>query len=269
MTILKENLWLWGQNAGSHHAASANQSWKLPGVNRMGPVEGAESLGIENICRVVMGGAPEPPFDSDSERMKNMRQVVWSAMGDAGSTRNDEESDLDEVLRQAAKFANVTGAVLDDFFVNPEFNDGKAARLAVDEVRVMRDRLHACPARPLDLWVVSYKRQLDWHVEEYLELFDVISYWNMKASDEFDEIEDDFGKIVAQTLGKRRMLGCYMWNYGAGKPLSFDEIQAQCELYSEIIERGDAEGIIFCSNCCADLGLDAVEWVREWIAGIR
>ena len=168
----------------------------------MGPVEGAEHLGIKNVCRVVMGGTPAPPFDAESELMKSMRQVVWSSMGDSGSKRNDNASDLDEVLRQAGKYPNVTGSILDDFFISPEHNQGRVARYSLDYIKEMRDRLHACEARPLDFWVVCYKRQLDWPMDEYLKLFDVITYWNMRAPAEFSEIDADFGKVVAKTPGK-------------------------------------------------------------------
>lgn len=32
-----------------------------------------------------------------------------------------------------------------------------------------------------------------------------------------------------------------------------------------MIKKGKSEGIIFCSNCCADIGGPAVEWLRGWI----
>ena len=263
MTKLRDRFWLWGQNAGSHHAAAGNKKWKLSGENRMEPVEGAEYLGINNMCRVVMCGKPETPFDPESEKMRKMNQVVWSAIGDTGSIRNNgNQSDLEEVLRQAKKFSNITGAVLDDFFISPAHNEGRVARHSYESIVDMREKLHS---RSLSLWLVWYKIQLDWPVEDYLKLFDVITYWNMKASGEFAEIEDDFGKVVDMTPGKRRMLGCYMWNYGDGKALTIAEIQNQCEKYYNWIKEGKAEGIIFCSNCCADLGLEAVEWVRNWI----
>jgi len=265
MTKLSDKFWLWGQDAGSHHRSAGNASWKLPGTNKMGPVEGAEYLGIKNVCRVVMGGTPVPPFDAESEMMKSMRQVVWSSMGDSGSKRNDNASDLDEVLRQAGKYQNVTGSILDDFFISPEHNQGRVARYSLDYIKEMRDRLHACEARPLDFWVVCYKRQLDWPMDEYLKLFDVITYWNMRAPAEFSEIDADFGKVVAKTPGKRRLSGCYIWNYGEGKPLSVAQLQAECEKYHSWIKAGHSDGIIFCSNCCADLGLEAVEWLRGWI----
>lgn len=261
MAKLKDNFWLWGQDAGSHHAAT-NNLWELPGVNRMGPVEGAEYLGIKNMCRVVMLGKPEPPFDAESEKLTSMKQVVWSAVGDSGSVRNNDESDLEEVLRQADKFPNITGAVLDDFFTNKERG---WARHSVESIKDMRDRLHSFSKRELALWVVWYKRQLDFEVDDYLNLFDVITYWNMLAPAEMSQIDDDIAKVIKRTPGKRRMAGCYMWNYGEHKALTIPEIQGQCEKYYNWIKKGDIEGIIFCSNCCADLGLEAVEWVRQWI----
>ncbi len=62
---LREKLWLWGQDTGTHHAYHKNE-WKLPGVNRMEPAESARYLGIVNCCRVVMTGKPLPPFDAES-----------------------------------------------------------------------------------------------------------------------------------------------------------------------------------------------------------
>lgn len=44
-----------------------------------------------------------------------MDRAVWSAVGDSGSARNNGETDIEEVIRQAEKFSNVKGAVLDDW----------------------------------------------------------------------------------------------------------------------------------------------------------
>jgi len=263
---MRDRFWLWGQNAGSHHAAAGNKVWKLPGVNRMEPAEGADYMGIRNVCRVAMGGKPEPPFDIESEKLKHMKKVVWSAVGDSGTVRNnDDHSDLDEVLRQAKKFPNVVGAILDDFFFLHSIN-GKIARLSLGYVQMMRNTLHNFPDRPLELWVVYYKRTPDIpEVDEYLKLFDVITYWNMNSSAEIAELDDDIDRVIQRTKGKRRMAGCYLWNYAQGKPLTIPEVQALCEKYYEWILKGYTEGIIFCSNTLADLGLEAVEWARNWI----
>lgn len=263
---LRDRFWLWGQDAGSHHNAAGNKSWKLPGVNQMEPAEGAAYLGIKNVCRVVMCGSPNPPFDDESEKLKSMTSVVWSAIGDSGSVRNNNsQSDLGEVIRQAAMYPNVSGAVLDDFFIAKSPSNPLHARDSVENIAEMRRQLHAFPERKLDLWIVWYKHELDYEIDDYLKQFDVVTFWNMMAPAEFDELDSDIEKVVAKTPGKRRLAGFYMWNYGEGKPLSIEEARMQCELYREWIRKGYIEGIVFCSNCCADLGLEAVEWIKNWI----
>jgi len=259
--------WLWGQDAGSHHAASANASWKLPGTNKMGPDDGAKFLGIKNICRVVMLGKPEPPFDAESEKLKDFDKVVWSIVGDSGSTRNDDGgSDLEEVLRQAGNYPNIVGGILDDFFRAPQKPGGHPARYSVEDIVAMRRKLRSCPARPLDLEVVVYKRNIaSLDLAEYWPHFDVVTYWNMRTGGELDQLSDDLDRMIGLTPHKRRLAGCYLWNYGQGLPLTIPQISREVHTYHERIKRGELEGIVFCSNCCADLGLEAVDWVRGWI----
>lgn len=260
---LKERFWLWGQDAGSHHASAV---WKLPGVNRMGPAEGARYFGLKKMCRVVMKGKPEPPFDKESEELSFLKEVVWSAMGDSGSVRNDKESDLEEILRQAEKYPNITGAILDDFFKKGDLPKQKIGRYSLETIAEMRNRLHSFPLRSLDLWVVWYKHQLHFPIEEYLAIFDVIAYWNWTITPkELDTLEEDLAFVVEKSPGKRRFAGCYMWNYGEGRPVTIHEIRTQCETFQKWIHQGDIEGIIFLSNNLADLDLEAVEWAKKWI----
>ena len=267
MKKMKDLFWIWGQDVSSHQRASGNARWKLPDKNKMGPVEGAAYLGIPNLCRVVMCGNPEPPFDAESEKMRGAGKVVWSAMGDSGSERNNHSSDLEEVLRQAALYPNITGAVLDDFFVHYLKPVETWARYSVEEIRRMKARLHAASPHPLEFWVVWYKGQLHYQIADYLREFDVITYWNMMAPAEHALLQEDLDRMVQLTPGNRRMTGCYIWNYGEGKPLTRKEIQFECETYYGMIKKGLSEGIIFCSNCCADLpeAEEAVSWLRGWI----
>ncbi len=263
---LKDCFWLWGQNAMSHQKSRSNASWKLPAGNKLEPVEGAEFLGIPNMCRVVMGGEPRPPFDAESEKMKAMRQVIYSTIGDAGSKRNNEQPDTEEVIRQAVRYANVTGAILDDFFKPAKGEPPQWARYPVEVIAGMRERLQsAIPGKPLPLWAVWYKQQLEFPVDDYLRVFDGITYWNMLAPKEKNELRDDLDRMISRTPGKKRMTGCYIWNYGEGKPLAPDELKFECETYYDYLKAGKTEGIIFCSNCCADVGGPAIDFLRGWI----
>jgi hypothetical protein len=161
---LRDRFWLWGQNAGSHHYHKDPNEvngniYNLPGVNRMDPAAGGEFFGIPNCCRVAMSDGPEPPFDAESAKLTKFKQVAWSAVGSGGIARNsNDQSDIDEVIRQAELFPNITGAVLDDFFASVEGFDtgGAIARHTVKSIASIKDKLANFSQRKLDLWMVWY-----------------------------------------------------------------------------------------------------------------
>ena len=270
---IRDRFWLWGQNAGSHHfhpdpSKAHGNVYDLPGKNSMESAEGGEFFGIPNCCRVVMSSGPVPPFDEESEKLKGFRQLVWSAVGAGGVARNsDDKSDLDEVLRQAEIYPNITGAVLDDFFKSVEgfaTSGGLIARHSVGSIASMQEKLQSFPQRKLDLWMVWYTYQLDFPVAEYISLCDVITLWTWKGSD-LVNLDANIDNMIAQSPGKRHLAGCYMWNYGEQKPLTNQEMQDQLDCYYRRIKKGDIEGIVLCSNCIADLGLEAVEITQRWL----
>jgi hypothetical protein len=215
-----------------------------------------------------MGDGPFPPFDAESEKIKHLKQVVWSAVGAGGlSQHSDDKSDLEEALRQAAIYPNITGAVLDDFFKSVEgfaTGNGSVARHTVGSIASMSEKLHSFPQRKLDLWMVWYSYQLDYPVADYISLCDVITLWTWKGSD-LAILDENMAKFIKNTPGKRRLAGCYMFNYGECRPLTNQEMQDQLDCYYRRIKKGDIEGIVLCSNCIADLGLEAVEITQRWL----
>ena len=71
--------------------------------------------------------------------------------------------------------------------------------------------------------------------------------------------------MISITPGKRRLAGCYMWNYGEGQPLTDEQMEYQLEVYLKYIKAGKIEGLVLCSNCIADIGLSAVDIMKRWI----
>lgn len=267
MRKLKDNFWLWGQNVESHHGRDSGNGYKLPGVNKMDSAAGCKFFGIDKCCRVAMRSGPFPPFDAESEKIKHLKEVVWSAVG-AGSVKqhSNDKSDLPEVLRQAEIYDNISGAVLDDFFKSVEFSQdgGGVGRHSTESIISMRDKLHNFHKRRLDLWLVWYTYQLGFDVKEYVNLCDVITMWTWKGSD-LPALDDNIQKAISQTPDKRHLAGCYMWNYGEQKPLTMEQMKFQLERYYDWLKAGTIEGIIFCSNCIADIGLETVDYTRNWI----
>jgi hypothetical protein len=226
----------------------------------MGPVEGAEYLGISNCFRVVFEGKPVPPFDEETAKLEGFKQVVWSVMGDTSSSRNnDGADDLEEVLRQAEKYPNVTGGVLDDFF-RGETGD---ARMTLERLKFVADQLHSAP-RPLELWLVYYAALFEHDYSKYLELVDNVTFWSWDSA-QLAKAAENLDRIIAMTPGKRHYAGCYLYNYGDCCEMTDEEMQFQLDLYYKLWREKKIDGIIVCSNTVADTGIKAVEIYRNWL----
>jgi hypothetical protein len=255
---VKDRFWLW-----SHEEGAQNVGWGLPRATRITPTEAAHYLGIPNVIMVVYGGKPEPPFDQHALAMSSLRRVVWSIVGDSSSKRNDEKSDLDEVVGLAAKFPNIAGAMMDDFFHEPNAQ-GAVARYSVEDLAKFRARLRSA-ARPLDLWVVLYTHQLHLPVAQHLAECDFTTLWTWKAED-LPKLEASMDRFDALAPKARKVLGCYMWDYGTRTPMPLDLFQHQYRLGLRWLEERRIEGMIFLASCICDLGLETVEWLRAEIA---
>ncbi len=260
MATLHEKLWLWGQSPDGHN--SAGQDYHLPGHSRMTAAEGCYYLDIPNCCRVRIGGHPMPPYDQESMVMDRLSQVVWSLLG-AGGEEATEWGDLDEVIRQAKIYPNITGGVFDDFV--------SAKRLAVytpEKLHEMKRRLCEGAGRNLDMWVVYYEHNLNnasLDFAPYFKEFDVISFWTWKGEN-LRQVSQNLDRVIEQTPGKRVMAGCYMWDYGGRKPLDEGLMQYQLDVYTDYLKAKKIDGIVVCSNCIADLGIADVAFTRDWIA---
>jgi len=114
---------------------------------------------------------------------------------------------------------------------------------------------------------VLYAHDLELPVQPYLEPCDVVTFWSWRA-EQLDDLERNFKRVQALTPGKRRVLGCYMWDYGAGQPMPVERMAAQCERGLQWLSEGRIEGMIFLATCICDLGLETVEWTRRWIADV-
>ena len=255
MTITaKDAFWLWGHEAGSH-----NSQYGLQGCSRMTPAEAAYYLGIPNMIMVRYHGQPEPPFHQHALALSPLARVVWSIVGAGGTTQTEE---VNLILDLAARFPNVCAAIMDDFF-NVEREDGSLGTFTPDELAAIGGQLGA-DERRLDLWVVLYEHQLDLPVSAHLEQCDVVTYWTW-WSERLADLEENFERAERLAPTCRRVLGCYMWDYGNGKPMPVDLMEHQCRLGLEWLRQGRIDGMIFLASCICDLGLDAVEWSRQWI----
>lgn len=257
---VRDHLWIWGHEAGSH-----NGRYGLPGQSRMTPAEAAFYLGVPNLVMCVYADRPTPPFDRLAVSLRPLRQVVWSIVGDGLSRRNDRATDLEAVLDVASRFANIRGAILDDFFHAPDAA-GSISRWSSDDLRRFHEQLRSAP-RPLELWVVHYQANLALPAREHLRHCDVVSLWAWDPA-EIERREEDLARLEQIAPHARKLLGCYLWDYAHGKPMPLTAARRQCEDGLVRLGQGRIDGMIFCASCICDLDLEAVEWTRRWISDV-
>ena len=256
---VKDRFWLWGHDSGAHNA-----SWGLPKSSRISPVEAAFYLGVPNLIMVRYSGRPTLPFDQYAVPFRSLGQVVWSIVGAQGETDDAERT---HVLELAARYPNISGVMMDDFFVSEKTAKGGAlAVLSVDQLRELRNHLSVA-GRQLDLWAALYEHQLDQPLAEYLQLLDKVSLWTWD-SHKLKDLRDSLERMERLTGSGGIVLGCYLWDYGKKRALPLDLVHYQCELGLEWLKKGRIEGVIFLASCICDLELEAVEWTRNWLAKV-
>jgi hypothetical protein len=254
MECVRDRFWIWGHEAGSH-----DKGWDTPKPSRMTPAEGAFYLGVPNIIMIRYDDKPAMPFDQYALAFRPLKKVVWSITGAGGVTSEDERN---HVLELAKRFPNIVGVFMDDFFTG----SGEGV-LSIDELKSIRNQL-TVSGRRLDLMVTVYTHNLDTPLTgKYLEVCDVASIWTWSATD-LANMESSFEKFAKVAPDCRKLLGCYMWDYGTHQPMPIDLMQMQCETGLRWLKDGQIEGMIFLASCICDLELDAVEWTRNWIAKV-
>lgn len=140
------------------------------------------------------------------------------------------------------------------------------AALSVDDLRQLCERLNV-NGRKLDVGVTLYTYQLDKRIIPHLQHCDIISLWTWKPAD-LAGLEGNLTKLEQLMPGKRILLGLYMWDFDAGKPIPLDLMKMQCRLGLKWLHEGRIEGMIFLAAGLCDLNLEAVNWSRSWIAEV-
>jgi hypothetical protein len=258
-STIGDRFWLWGRDAGAH-----NLSWGLPRSSRITSVEAASYLGLSNLIVVRHRGRPQLPADQSTWPFLAFKRVVWSVAGAGGEA---DQKECGHVLELAARYPNITGIMIDDFFSSKRpTGDEERAASPQSKLRELRGKASS-GRRPLDLWTVLYEHELENSLVKYLKLLDIVTFWTWD-SEKLQALERNLERLeqVAGQCG--RMLGCYLWDYGKKKPMPLDFMEHQCELGLQWLRQGRIEGMVFLASCICDLELEAVEWARNWIAKV-
>ena len=266
---------LWGQAQAGTRGTVRDRLWifacaansDYPHIGRrsvMTPAEGAFYLGVPNIIMVQSSvseapfGRLEPPLAQYAVALRPLRRVVWSVVGSGGFHAPAETR---EVLELAKTMPNFAGIMLDDFFTGQR--EGKRAQLTVEELAEIRRQLKQISDK-LEIFVTLYVRQLDLPLRDYLDLVDVITMWTGRPAD-LAQLESNLERVEAAVPRAKKMLGCYVVDYGQKQGIPVSWMKLQCETGLRWLRAKRIEGMIFLGNTTMDLGFESVEWARQWI----
>ncbi len=254
MTKLRDRFWIWGHPAGSLNVEDSpiNES-DLP------PVEGTYYLGARNTFLVPM----DVPVDRrhETELAKDVRDIGWAI-----NYAWEHPENVTEVCNLAKDYKNLSRGIFDDFFcdTNPKNNYKNYTPEGLAEIR---EELHAAG---LEFWVVLYTEnfgQVDMDIiRDFLKEFDGISlwFWNEK------EVIEDYDRLLDIYLelseGKKRMIGCYLYDFGPMAQATGEVVVRQLEREKELIKDGTIEGVILHTNAVvAKEGLEPYEAVKACV----
>ncbi len=257
MTTVRDRMWLWAHEAGSH-----DKEWAIGRPSRITPVEAAFYMDVPNMIMVRYHDRPEMPFDQYAVPFRRLKEVFWSVVGGAGRSSDRERR---HVLELAARNPNMVGVFMDDFFGQPG-NGGDLGVLSVEELQSLRSQF-VVNGRRLGLGVTLYTYQLDMPLERHLALCDWVSLWTWIEPD-LKGLEANMTRCEEIAPDSRKLLGLYMYDYGQRLPMPVESMQMQCETALRWLHEGRIAGMIFLASCICDLELETVEWTRDWIAKV-
>ena len=219
----------------------------------MTPAEAAFYLGVPNLFFIRSNGQPPlTEFDQWAIPFRPLKRVLWSLVGSGGQSVAEERK---RALELPHRFPNIVGFIMDDFF-HP---DGSGA-LSPKELATLRKDL-VVEKRHLDLYVVLYTHQLHLPVQKHLEFCDKITLWTWNSKD-LKDLDGNFERLEKLAPRHGKLLGCYLWDYGAKAPMPVERMQRQCELGLKWLREGKLEGLTFLGNTTCDLELESVAWTR-------
>ena len=248
---LRDRLWMWGHGAGT---VSDVVEYNVPGGNKIDMADAIDYMGIPNVHVVRWRGKPEPPFDEYVKQFRKTKRVTWSIVDGAPQSYGQKKQWAFELVE---KMPNLVGFSLDDFFQENYI-------LSVDQLRALRKEMDALK-RNINLSLVLYSHELGLNIKNHIDCVDDVLFWTWHATD-LVKLEENFNMYRSIVPGKPTFLGIYMWDFGNAKPVPLELMKLQLDFALEKFKQHEIKGMIFHCTPLVDIGLEAVEYSKKWIA---
>jgi len=138
-----------------------------------------------------------------------------------------------------------------------------SASLSPEQLHALGERFYR--GKKLPITAVVYVRQISPSLKPYLDEVDQVSLWTWRPAD-LDQLTENFAALKELSPGKPVLLGCYMYDFDQRQPLTVERTKMQVELGHRWLREGRIAGMIFLATPNVDVGLEAVEWTKGWIA---
>ena len=254
---VRDRMWIWGTRE-----APGSTKRSLSAYIQAGPAQRAKMLGLRNVF--IAGGIPLEPGRAKelAEPVARMNgrlfyEVCWSQMTGHAS---DYEKDIIAAKALAAEFPSLEGVLLDDLTSQQIAGRG----MSVEELQKVCDSFHVGPKR-IPVWGVVYTMNLDHPgLAEYLKPLDGINLWTWDAKD-LPALEENLARCEQLAPGKPIILGIYLYDYGAGRPMPLDLLQRQCDQALTWLKQNRIADIVFLTITPEP---KALSFARSWISGV-
>jgi hypothetical protein len=139
------------------------------------------------------------------------------------------------------------------------------ASLTPEQLRELGQR--TVRGQKLPVMAVVYTGQISPRAKWHLDEVDEICLWTWRPED-LEDLESNLSALEALVPGKPIYQGCYTYDFNTSRPLSVQLMRQQTELGYAWLKAGRIRGMIFLATPNMDVGLEAVEWTRQWIRDV-
>ncbi|MCU0963297.1 MAG: hypothetical protein MUF48_24660, partial [Pirellulaceae bacterium] len=121
--------------------------------------------------------------------------------------------------------------------------------------------------RKLPIMAVLYTGQISPRAKWHLDEVDEVCLWTWRPED-LKDLEAHLTSFETLVPGKPVYLGCYTYDFHASRPLPLPLMKQQTDTGYGWLRAGRIRGMIFLATPNVDVGLEAVDWTRQWIQDV-
>lgn len=251
--VVRDLIWVWGNpgmtKPGKHTAATFAQA---------SPLQRAGLLGVPNV---IMAGHGLPSDDELADRLTRdvlgLKRIVWEIMADGkGGPPFVYAKKLARIRGLVDKYPKIRAILLDDMSTVSIRKGFKP-----EHIRQIRAELSG-KYRKVKTWGVVYSMSLgNKGINDYIKELDVISLWVWHAKDLVGL--DGYVKHCERLFpNKPIVLGLYLYDYGDGRRMPMELLDAQCGTALELAHARRIQGIVFLTIYN---DRRAVSWAADWV----